>query len=284
MIPNFLIYVNTCKLDLINEISMSIYELFLLNVYNKFKRKRSIVVKTSFQKINRGSTLSSEIVLAIKDQLLKGHLKPGDKLPTEQELMKQFGVSRTPIREAIKTLEAIGIIQIKRGEGMFITKDLAKSHLNPLIFSLIMHRNDLKKLIEFRQHFEILMMTMIISKQDKEVLSELEEVYQSQKKKMKKHMTPEELVEIDLEFHKAVLKATENPFVIEIGQTIYEIIKPKMIHFKHKKNIERTLQTHRHYLDILKGKKPFDAISTAEQMIKNNAEMIENINPKDSED
>jgi len=231
-------------------------------------------MEASFQKINRGRTLSSKIVFEIKDKLLNGSLKPGDKLPTEQELIEQFGVSRTPVREAMKILEAIGVIQIRRGEGMFITKSLSTFHLNPLIFSLIMHRNNVEKLIEFRQHFEIMLMTMIMSKCDESILIDIEDVYESQKIRMNERLSPEQLVEIDLEFHLAVLEATDNPFVIEIGKTIYEIIKPKMVHFKHEKNIERTLRTHKYYLDILRGDKPFDAISVAKRMIKNNAEMI----------
>lgn len=231
-------------------------------------------METSFQRINRRRTLSSKIVLEIKDKLLQGSLKPGDKLPTEQELIEQFGVSRTPVREAMKILEAIGVIQIRRGEGMYITRSLSTFHLNPLIFSLIMHRNNVEKLIEFRQHFEILLMTMVTAKGDEETLATIEDVYQSQKIRMNKQLSPEQLVDIDLEFHLAVLEATDNPFVIEIGKTIYEIIKPKMIHFKHEKNIERTLRTHQYYLEILRGNKPFDAIAVAERMIKNNAEMI----------
>lgn len=65
-----------------------------------------------FSKLSSANKRSAEIVAQIKAHLLNGTLKPGDKLPTEEELVEQFGVSRTPIREAIKTLEAIGIVQI----------------------------------------------------------------------------------------------------------------------------------------------------------------------------
>src|SRR5699024_918890 len=106
-----------------------------------------MILVFSVEKINLSRTISSEIVSIIKDNLLRGALKPGDKLPTEKELMEQLGVSRTPVREAVKILEAIGVIQIKRGEGMFITNTLSHFTLNPLIFSLIMHSNNMDKLI-----------------------------------------------------------------------------------------------------------------------------------------
>ncbi|MBY7144452.1 FadR family transcriptional regulator [Virgibacillus sp. NKC19-3] len=227
----------------------------------------------SFGKINLNRTISSEIVLIIKDNLLNGSLKPGDKLPTEKELMEQLGVSRTPVRESIKILEAIGVIQIKRGEGMFITNNLSQFTLNPLIFSLIMHSNNIEKLIAFRQHFEVLLMNMIIAEENN--IKNIEEVYHSQVERMSANLSPEELATIDLEFHYAVLEATKNPFVIEIGKTIYEIIKPNMVHFKHSRNIERTLKTHQHYLELLRGNIDFNSTLLVQQMIQNNEEMIE---------
>src|SRR5699024_12477813 len=109
--------------------------------------------------------------------LINGSLKPCDKLPTAKELMEQLGVSRTPVREAIKMPESIAVIQIKRGEGMFITNTLSHFTLNPLILSLIMHSNNMDKLIEFRQHFEVLLMNMIIT--EKKSINKIEEVYLS---------------------------------------------------------------------------------------------------------
>src|SRR5699024_6323484 len=115
--------------------------------------ERIILMQFSMEKINLRQTISSEIVQIIKDNHINGSLKPSDKLPNETEMMEQLGVSRTPVREPIKILESIGVIQIKRGEGMFITNPLSHFTLNPLIFSLIMHSNNMDKLIEFRQHF-----------------------------------------------------------------------------------------------------------------------------------
>ena len=227
----------------------------------------------SMEKINLSRTISSEIVTIIKDNLINGSLKPGDKLPTEKELMEQLGVSRTPVREAIKILESIGVIQIKRGEGMFVTNNLSQFTLNPLIFSLIMHSNNMEKLIEFRQHFEVLLMNMIIT--EKKSIDGIEAVYRSQLERMHSNLSPEELADIDLEFHHAVLETTKNPFIIEIGKTIYEIIKPNMIHFKHARNIERTLKTHQFYLELLRGSIDFNSSVVVQQMIKNNEEMIE---------
>ncbi|GGC76383.1 hypothetical protein GCM10007216_03670 [Thalassobacillus devorans] len=228
----------------------------------------------TFDRLNTSKTISKEIVEIIKDNLVNGELKPGDKLPTEKELIEQLGVSRTPVREAIKILESLGVIQIKRGEGMFVTEKPSQLTLNPLIFSLIMHSTNVHKLIEFRQHFEVLLLNMLLTKKNLNI-ERIEAVYQSQIERMNPSLSPEELVDIDLEFHHAVLEETDNPFLTEIGRTIYELIRPRMIHFKHSKNIERTLATHKTYLDYLKGKDDFHPTEAVRWMIQNNEEMIQ---------
>lgn len=228
-----------------------------------------------FDKLTTSSKISTEIVSIIKDKLLDGTLKNGDKLPTETEMVEQLGVSRTPVREAIKILESIGVIQIRRGEGMFITNNPSHFSLNPLIFSLIMHSNNTEKLVEFRQHFEILLINMIRTKWTPEKINRIEEVYKSQVERMNPDLTSEELADIDLEFHHAVLEATENDFVIEIGRTIYELYKPKMIHSKQADIIEWTLNTHRAYLDLLRQKDAAVSEEQINQMIFNNQTWLE---------
>lgn len=225
------------------------------------------------ENLHRNVTMSTRIVNIIKDNLVSGNIKAGDKLPKESELMEILGVSRTPLREAIKVLEAIGIVEIKRGEGMFISKNNALGGLNPLVFSLILHSDNIDALIEFRQQFEVLMINILKSKGSFDI-DKIEAVYHSQVERMNHGLSMEELVEIDLEFHYAVMYETDNPFIIEIGKTIYEVIKPHMHHFAFKGNLERTLKTHKLYLDVLKGKENFEAIETARNLIKNNQEMI----------
>lgn len=227
-----------------------------------------------FEQLITSDKISTTIVSMIKDKLLDGTLKNGDKLPTEAEMVEQLGVSRTPVREAIKILESIGVIQIKRGEGMFITNNPSHFSLNPLIFSLIMHSNNTEKLVEFRQHFEIMLINMIRTNWSEEKIRKIEDVYHSQVKRLKPELSPEELATIDLEFHYAILEATENDFVIEIGKTIYELYKPKMIASK-QNSIEWTLRTHRHHLDLLYQKDTPVNEKQINDMILNNQGWLE---------
>ena len=72
-------------------------------------------------KIVRTSRLYEQIVQQIEESMLKGTLKPGDQLPAERELAQSFGVSRTAVREAVKTLREKGLVEAYSGRGTFIT-------------------------------------------------------------------------------------------------------------------------------------------------------------------
>ena len=72
-----------------------------------------------FQRIGRTDTLRHEVTEYIKKLIEEGKIKPGDRLPTEREMAEQFGVSRTVVRDAVKTLTGIGILEVKHGVGIF---------------------------------------------------------------------------------------------------------------------------------------------------------------------
>ena len=229
----------------------------------------------SFEILTSKDKISNQIVSLIKNRLIDGSIKPGDKLPTEIELVDQMGVSRTPVREAMKILEAIGIIEIRRGEGMFISEDLSKSNLNPLIFSLILHSNNISKLVEFRLYFEEMIIQLIRTNCTEDDLQKIRQVYQSQQERMRADLSTEKLAEIDLEFHYAVLGATKNPFIIEVGKTIYEISKPQITKILEQFGVEKTLLTHKAYLDALTGKQPIP-YTIVKERIRENWSPLEN--------
>src|SRR5450432_836413 len=81
----------------------------------------------SVYKLVQTSRLYEQIVQQIEESILKGFLKTGDQLPAERELAQQFGVSRTAVREAIKTLHEKGMVEALAGRGTFITSGTAHS-------------------------------------------------------------------------------------------------------------------------------------------------------------
>ena len=80
-----------------------------------------------FSPIGGPATLSQELVEQIEALIQTKKLQPGDKLPTENEIGRQFGVSRTVVREALQNLSAKNLITVKKGTGTFV-KDFSSTH------------------------------------------------------------------------------------------------------------------------------------------------------------
>lgn len=84
-----------------------------------------------FDDVDKNESLVQRIINKITDSIVAGELKPGDKLPTEMELIAAFGVSRNTVREAIRTLIAYGVVEIRRPEGTFICDGFSNKMINP---------------------------------------------------------------------------------------------------------------------------------------------------------
>ena len=83
-------------------------------------------------------SIVQKIVGEFRNALVTKTLKPGDKMPTEIELARKFFVSRNMVREAIKMLVALGVVEIRRGEGTYVTKNISTPVVDPLIFNLVL--------------------------------------------------------------------------------------------------------------------------------------------------
>ena len=102
-----------------------------------------------FKSINEErKTFSRKVVEHIRDLISTGRLKPGDKLPPEREFAQQLGVSRTALREAFKSLSLMGILEIKQGEGTFISRVGPPSFMKAIEPMLLLNRTDILELVE----------------------------------------------------------------------------------------------------------------------------------------
>lgn len=91
----------------------------------------------------------------LKRYILANNLKPGDHLPTEQDLVQQLGISRTSLREALKSLQALGLIDAKPGEGMVVRAFNFDAVLGNLSYGMIFEKTELMDLLEIRETLEL---------------------------------------------------------------------------------------------------------------------------------
>lgn len=176
---------------------------------------------TVFEPLDRVS-VASHVIAQIQAAMRRGELRRGDRLPTEIELADQFRVSRTSIREALKVLEIMGLLDVKRGAGTFIATEPRMPTLDPLLFLLLLEDGSRDDLVEVRFLVEVGFTQLAQSRMDHETIQRLEQNVLELEAAV---ATGEVTAEHDLSFHEIILEATRNPFVIQIGQTVLELFR-----------------------------------------------------------
>ncbi len=175
---------------------------------------------TAFKTVRRPSVVE-EVIEGFKQAIMAGQLRPGQRLPTEHELARQFGVGRSAIREAMKMLEAMGVVTIQQGDGTYMTDKPSASLVNPVVLAVMMQTGsstELRTLIKTAY-------CQLAS--EKATPEDWERIMQAQKRWEDSINKPERdtdtLTSMDLDFHYAVLEATHNPFIIRLGRAIEEL-------------------------------------------------------------
>ncbi|OHX50976.1 FadR/GntR family transcriptional regulator [Cytobacillus oceanisediminis] len=158
----------------------------------------------------------------IQDMIAKGSFKPGDKLPSVRELCELFGVGRSAVRDALTSLQGKGIVQIKQGEGTYITRfDSSKLFNNPHLHPDI---KDIHELFQARKMVETGLAEMAAANRSEADLA-----------KMNKLISDAAIHgwEEDYQFHMAIAHAAGNDILIQFVQFISETLKKSMIDFHH---------------------------------------------------
>lgn len=161
-----------------------------------------------------------EIVEQLKTMITSGELEPGDKLPSERDMSESMGVSRASVREALITLEAIGILEIKPGEGTFVRQTSDAETFAPLAMVLALERNPEAQMMEVRRVLETEMAALAAGRASAENLSKIQKLLDL----MKAAQTNHDAVEIDLRFHFAIAEATQNTILLRLMNTIADLM------------------------------------------------------------
>jgi len=166
----------------------------------------------SMKPVSRTS-LSDEIVQQIIELISREVLKPGDRLPSERELCKKFGVGRTSLREGLRSLAVMGILDGRVGEGTFVSPSNSKYLAKSLQRGLLLDRKKVQDLIETRLMLESQTAYLAAQRASEASLGEIEQAIQQ----MAKHLAqPEKYLEFDLQFHLAIARATQNSILFNL--------------------------------------------------------------------
>jgi GntR family transcriptional repressor for pyruvate dehydrogenase complex len=202
----------------------------------------------------------------LKQMILDGQLKPGDKLDSVQLLAEKFQVGRSAVREALSALQAMGLVEMKQGEGTFVRKFETSSLTAPLS-TILMGFEDILELLEIRKILEVGSAGLAARKWADEDLAAIEQALEH----MREGVDSEEASDqADIDFHQAIAYASHNRLLIDMMKTIAGAMNKsmrntrKMWLFGERASAERLYREH---VLIYKAIRDRDALMAQQRML-----------------
>lgn len=208
--------------------------------------------------------LYEEIVEQIKQLITNGKLKPGDRLLAERELAEQFQVSRASVREAIRTLEMLGVIDIRPGEGTFVRSSETDDIIRPLAMFLAVERNSLLDMFEMRRIFETATASLAAQRATLEELDQIEAMLENMRERLNVQ-DPEKGEEFDAAFHYAVAEAAHNTLLTKLFKTVSEefakanSVARRQLYHGNAQNAQKIIDQHSEILEAIRSRSPITA-------------------------
>lgn len=166
----------------------------------------------------RGSVgVTDEAIVQIKNMIVSGELEPGDRLPKESELATKLGLSRSSLREAVRALTFVRILDVRQGDGTYVTSLAPELLLEAVSFVVDFHRDDsVLHFLEVRRIVEpaaIALATRLAGQEDIVALERFLDPGLAQ-------LAPSEFVALDREFHASMVRLCANPVLVSLLDSI----------------------------------------------------------------
>jgi GntR family transcriptional repressor for pyruvate dehydrogenase complex len=195
-------------------------------------------------------SLSTQVYAKLKEQLMVGVWKEGEKLPSESQLCEMFGVSRVTVRVAIQQLGILGLVKTKQGGGTFVATGIASNQFATLHPAMPVQKNqDLIVILEYRKIMEKGTVALAQDKVTPTDIQDLEKIYQTM---LNSADDPEAFSEADIAFHFKIGEISRNPIVIKVYDLIWGILSVAMIDITNLQGTQHGLKYHRMLIDALK--------------------------------
>ena len=226
-----------------------------------------MVKNVALERIGDPNSLVKKIITQLSQAILEGDFKPGDKLPSEAILCEKLGVGRNSLREAIRMLNAMGVMETKRGQGTFLRDTISDDVFNPLIFQLILAPKQNTDVYELRVMIESIVVIMAIKKASKEEIAAIRNsVEEANRIFESKTADLEHLVNLDVQFHISLAKCVHNPLIEAILEKLILIFRPSIKKvLKTDVGMRSCIKNHFAIVDIIERKnvvKVFDLVES----------------------
>lgn len=173
-------------------------------------------------------TIVDQIINTLTESIIRGDFKSGSKLPSEFELMEQMQVSRNSLREAMKILATMGIVEIKRGDGTYICSQVNPSLFDKVVYSMIYDLSSSEELLELRQVLDEATLQLAMEKITPEEIARLQESIEQMKQACGSGDI-EKMQKCDIEFHMMLIESCKNVFFVRIMKSVYNIFERSIV-------------------------------------------------------
>lgn len=190
-----------------------------------------------------------KVIQYIKQLILNNQLSLGDKLPTERVLSDTLELSRNSIREALRTMENMGIIESCQGSGNYLVGNIKKSFTDSLSMMVLMKRIDYLEISQLRRAIEIQALSLAMDNATKDDLSNIKMLLSKMDE-----CTQAQEVFLDKEFHYAIVAASKNELFLSIMEALSDILEQFIDHilnYTFKDNKSALMELHRNALKSL---------------------------------
>lgn len=189
------------------------------------------------------ATLPQEIVKALTDLIMKRVWKPGDVIPSEKELAIRFEVGRSTIREAVKSLVVLGVLEARAGEGSFVREPTSELLSGAFRWGLLLSEGNIDDFVDVRVLIEVECARRAAANRTDELVAQLDA---SMVEMSAEPMNHDAFMDSDTRFHLGIAHAAKNPIFENVGSTIQSIVRiwyPKTYYIPETKG--QTLAEHR---------------------------------------
>ena len=219
--------------------------------------------------------VGDEVFEQMKKNIIDGIWKSGEKIPGENDLCKMLGVSRVSVREAIHRLVGMGVLEIKRGEGTFISEVISEDAFNSFLSFLMVEQVDFKEVLEFRRILDLGGVVLAARNSNEEDIN----LFHKLSEKLKNNVgNDKDFSKTDLEFHTAIALASKNKLLIKVTAILHDLLHKTMDQSIKSTGYEAGIKYHSTITDAISKHDEKEALK---QMSLHYDEMIERTNNVD---
>ena len=221
-----------------------------------------------FQKV-QPEKLSASVVRQIELLILRGILRPGERLPAERDLAERLGVSRPSLRDAIAELSEGGLLASRAGAGVYVAEVLGSAFSPALVRLFAAHDEAVFDYIAFRRDMEGLAAERAALTGSDIDLKVVDEVFRKMEAAHQRRQPGDE-AELDAQFHMAIIEASHNVVMLHMMRSMFDLLKQgvfysRQVMFRNRATRDRLLDQHRAINTALQTRDPLAARAAVEQ-------------------